>query len=301
MEQRQDLRVALVQTDLHWQDKTANLALLEEKIWSLKNSCDLIVLPEMFPTGFSMESALLAEPMNLQVHKWMKQLAAQTGAVITGTAIISEGGNYYNRLLWVLPDGSTQHYDKRHLFRMANEDASFAAGEEVPEVFMLVDEKGNLKNIGLQEVKDKAATVMAAKLHEVNLTLKQLFFLGLDDKETLINLGLCSAADVLQFALEKKLLLFPGDKDMIVMLHEIEYMLNGKQHQVSSSLVVTGDDHIHTAMAKTVGLPLGIAAKLILNGEINLTGLHIPILPEIYKPVLEILSRNGIVFQEINS
>jgi saccharopine dehydrogenase (NADP+, L-glutamate forming) len=70
---------------------------------------------------------------------------------------------------------------------------------------------------------------------------------------------------------------------------------------VSSSLVVTGDDHIHTAMAKTVGLPLGIAAKLILNGEINLTGLHIPILPEIYKPVLEILSRNGIVFQEINS
>lgn len=132
MEQIPDLRVALVQTDLHWQDKTANLALLEEKIWSLKNTCDLIVLPEMFATGFSMESALLSEPMNLQVHKWMKQLAAQTGSVITGTAIISEGGNYYNRLLWVLPDGSTQHYDKRHLFRMANEDASFAPGTELP-------------------------------------------------------------------------------------------------------------------------------------------------------------------------
>ena len=132
MEQRQDLRVALVQTDLHWQDKTANLALLEEKIWSLKNSCDLIVLPEMFATGFSMESALLAEPMNLQVHKWMKQLAAQTGSVITGTVIISEGGNYYNRLLWVEPNGNTQYYDKRHLFRMANEDASFAPGEQLP-------------------------------------------------------------------------------------------------------------------------------------------------------------------------
>ena len=132
MEQNPDLRVALVQTDLHWQDKTANLALLEEKIWSLKNSCDLIVLPEMFATGFSMESALLAEPMNLQVHKWMKQLAAQTGSVITGTVIISEGGNYYNRLLWVMPDGTTQHYDKRHLFRMANEDASFAPGEQLP-------------------------------------------------------------------------------------------------------------------------------------------------------------------------
>jgi predicted amidohydrolase len=132
MEPRQDLRVALVQTDLHWQDKTANLALLEEKIWSLKNTCDLIVLPEMFPTGFSMESAALAEPMNLQVHKWMKQLAAQTGAVITGSAIISEGGNFYNRLLWVAPTGSTQTYDKRHLFRMANEDASFAAGAQLP-------------------------------------------------------------------------------------------------------------------------------------------------------------------------
>ena len=132
MAQNLDLRVALVQTDLHWQDKTANLALLEEKVWSLKNTCDLIVLPEMFATGFSMESALLAEPMNLQVHKWMKQLAAQTGSVITGTVIISEGGNYYNRLLWVLPDGTTQHYDKRHLFRMANEDASFASGTELP-------------------------------------------------------------------------------------------------------------------------------------------------------------------------
>jgi predicted amidohydrolase len=132
MAQTSDLRVALVQTDLHWQDKTANLAMLEEKIWSLKDSCDLIVLPEMFPTGFSMESALLAEPMNLQVHKWMKQLAAQTGAVITGSAIISEAGNFYNRLLWVTPTGSTQTYDKRHLFRMANEDASFAPGEQLP-------------------------------------------------------------------------------------------------------------------------------------------------------------------------
>jgi predicted amidohydrolase len=132
MAQTPDLRVALVQTDLHWQDKTANLAMLEEKIWSLKDSCDLIVLPEMFPTGFSMDSATLAEPMNLQVHKWMKQLAAQTGSVITGTVIISEGGNYYNRMLWVERDGNTQTYDKRHLFRMANEDASFAPGEQLP-------------------------------------------------------------------------------------------------------------------------------------------------------------------------
>ena len=73
MEKRPALRIALVQTDLHWQDKTANLAALEEKIWSLKDACDLIVLPEMFPTGFSMDSAALAEPMNLQVHKWIRK------------------------------------------------------------------------------------------------------------------------------------------------------------------------------------------------------------------------------------
>lgn len=132
MEKRPALRIALVQTDLHWQDKTANLATLEEKIWSLKDACDLIVLPEMFPTGFSMDSAALAEPMNLQVHKWMKQMATQTGAVITGSAIISEEENYFNRLLWVDPSGLTQTYDKRHLFRMANEDASFAPGEQLP-------------------------------------------------------------------------------------------------------------------------------------------------------------------------
>ena len=127
-----EIRIALVQTDLHWQDKTANLAMLEEKIWELKNKVDLIILPEMFPTGFSMEAAKLSEPMNLTVCRWMKQMAAQTHATLTGTAIISEGGNYYNRLLWVSPDGSIQHYDKRHLFRMAKEDQTFSAGLELP-------------------------------------------------------------------------------------------------------------------------------------------------------------------------
>src|SRR5690606_7882392 len=127
-----ELRIALVQTDLHWEDKTANLAMLEEKIWGLKKKVDLIVLPEMFHTGFSMEAAKLAEPMNLTICKWMKQMAAQTKATITGSAIISEGGKYYNRLLWVGPDGYTEHYDKRHLFRMANEDHIFSPGLKLP-------------------------------------------------------------------------------------------------------------------------------------------------------------------------
>lgn len=132
MEKSPEIRIALVQTDLHWQDKTANLAMLEEKIWGLSGKVDLIILPEMFTTGFTMDAEKLAEPMNLTVCKWMKQLAAQTQATLTGSAIITEGGKFYNRLLWVNPDGYTEHYDKRHLFRMAEEHETFSAGQKLP-------------------------------------------------------------------------------------------------------------------------------------------------------------------------
>ena len=82
------------------------------------------------------------------------------------------------------------------------------------------------------------------------------------------------------------------------MLHEIEYEINGEKNSIKSSLIVKGDDHIRTAMAKTVGLPLGIAAKLILEGKIKESGLHIPIIPTIYEPVFDELKKMGIVFQE---
>ena len=90
----------------------------------------------------------------------------------------------------------------------------------------------------------------------------------------------------------------PHDKDMIVMLHEIGYEINGGNKEVRSGLVVTGEDQMKTAMAKTVGLPLGIAAKLILQNKIKLTGLHIPVLPEIYEPVLTELEEHDIKFHE---
>jgi saccharopine dehydrogenase-like NADP-dependent oxidoreductase len=135
-------------------------------------------------------------------------------------------------------------------------------------------------------------------MHEANLTLKQLFFLGMDDDETIINKGFCSAADVMQLAIEKKLALQADDKDMIVMLHEVEYTVHGQQSTVNSSLVVKGENSLRTAMAKTVGLPLGIAAKLILNGTIKLTGLHIPTKKEIYEPVLKELEDYEIKFHE---
>lgn len=129
----------------------------------------------------------------------------------------------------------------------------------------------------------------------------QFDFLGWDDA-TFINTGHCSAADVLQFILEKKWVLEEDDRDMIVMLHEIAYVV--KSHpaergiKVKSELVVKGENNLHTAMAKTVGLPLGIAATLLLEGKINETGLQIPIIAGIYEPVLKVLAEHGIVFHE---
>jgi hypothetical protein len=92
--------------------------------------------------------------------------------------------------------------------------------------------------------------------------------------------------------------LHPADKDMIVMLHEIEYVLNDQQSKLRTTLIVKGENSLRTAMAKTVGLPLGIAAKLILKEKIRLKGLHIPVVKEIYKPVLHELELQGIRFDE---
>jgi saccharopine dehydrogenase-like NADP-dependent oxidoreductase len=172
------------------------------------------------------------------------------------------------------------------------------SGGDVDKDFLVVGKDGDLQNMDLDKIKNDAAEIVANKMHEANLTLKQLFFLGMDDDETIINKGFCSAADVMQLALEKKLALQTDDKDMIVMLHEIEYAVGSQQSAVSSSLVVEGENNLRTAMAKTVGLPLGIAAKLILNGTIDLTGLHIPTKKEIYEPVLKELEEHGIKFKE---
>jgi saccharopine dehydrogenase-like NADP-dependent oxidoreductase len=183
---------------------------------------------------------------------------------------------------------------------MEAENEAEKEGAKMPESFMTADDKGNIEEVEIGKVKNRAASFLAHKMHEANLTLKQLFFLGLDDQDTKVNKGLCSAADILQFAVEKKLALRPYDKDMIVMLHEIEYVVNSQQSTINSSLVVKGENNLRTAMAKTVGLPLGIAAKLILNGKIRLTGLHIPASKEIYEPVLNELENYGVKFQEEN-
>ncbi len=124
-----------------------------------------------------------------------------------------------------------------------------------------------------------------------------LKYLGLFEND-LVPSTAKTSADILQFLIETKLKMEPADKDMIVMLHEFKYVLDDKEHQLKSCLVVKGEDSLRTAMAKTVGLPLGIAAKLILNETIKLKGLHIPTVKEIYEPVLEALEKAGIKFTE---
>ena len=125
----QDLAVTLIQSNLHWENSVANLAMFEEKIWKIDGPTDVIVLPEMFSTGFSINAPALAEMMNLTTFKWMKQMAQQTGALLLGSFIAKENGKYFNRMLWMQPDGNFKIYDKRHLFRMANEHKTYAAGE----------------------------------------------------------------------------------------------------------------------------------------------------------------------------
>ena len=127
----QDLRVTIIQSDLHWEDIGANLASFEEKIWRIGQSTDVIVLPEMFTTGFTMKANKLAEHMNMRTFRWMRQMADQTGALILGSFIANVHDRFYNRLLWMEPGGNFKTYDKRHLFRMAEEQQVYAQGESL--------------------------------------------------------------------------------------------------------------------------------------------------------------------------
>lgn len=124
----QDLSVTLIQTPLYWQNREANLAMLEEKIWEIQGKTDLIILPEMFNSGFTMDATSVAEPMNFTTFKWMRQMAAQTKAVVIGSYVVKENDQYFNRLIWMQPDGNWDSYDKKHLFRMAKEHDHYSSG-----------------------------------------------------------------------------------------------------------------------------------------------------------------------------
>jgi omega-amidase len=124
----QDLNVCLIQSDLVWEDKTANLLLFEQTISGIEGSPDLIVLPEMFSTGFSMNVKLCAEQEQDKTLRWMQMMASLKSCVLAGSLMISEDKQLKNKLFWVHPDGSYQTYDKKHLFRFAREDEHYQAG-----------------------------------------------------------------------------------------------------------------------------------------------------------------------------
>lgn len=126
----QELKVSTIQSHLYWEDKSKNLEMFENLIENISEDSDVILLPEMFNTGFSMNSTQLYEEMNGKLIQWMKRMAAKKNAAIAGSAIIKEGDHYYNRLLWVDEEGNINHYNKRHLFGLGDEHKHYTAGEE---------------------------------------------------------------------------------------------------------------------------------------------------------------------------
>ncbi|MDO9260769.1 MAG: amidohydrolase [Flavobacteriaceae bacterium] len=126
---KSQLQVSIIQADLFWEDKSANLQQFEEKIQGI-SSTDVIILPEMFTTGFTMNPKPLAEKMNGKTVHWMLQMASQKKSLVIGSIIIDDNAHYYNRLIAAFPDGSIQFYDKKHLFTLANEHHFYQAGNQ---------------------------------------------------------------------------------------------------------------------------------------------------------------------------
>jgi predicted amidohydrolase len=124
------LTITTIQADLQWEDKEANLQHFSEKIHGIREYTEVVVLPEMFSTGFSMKPEFLAEQMDGPTIQWMKRTAAEKRIILTGSLIIGEEGNYFNRLIWMLPNGEYGYYDKRHRFAYAGENEHYTAGNK---------------------------------------------------------------------------------------------------------------------------------------------------------------------------
>lgn len=124
------LTINLIQSDLKWEDKAANLKMLEQKIAMLPGDSHIAILPETFSTGFSMRPQDLAETMEGTTVEWMRAIAVKYRKIITGSIIVEDEGHYYNRLIWMQPNGTAYHYDKRHLFGYGGEDEHFSPGDK---------------------------------------------------------------------------------------------------------------------------------------------------------------------------
>jgi len=126
----QNLNLLLVQTKLHWENIEANLKMFDQKLQNVNDEIDLILLPEMFSTGFSMNAADIAEDMDGSAMKWLKEKSSSLNVVITGSLMIKENNQYFNRLIWMTPSQNYQTYDKRHLFSLAREESVYSKGKD---------------------------------------------------------------------------------------------------------------------------------------------------------------------------
>lgn len=126
----QDLKVSFIQYNTAWQDIPANLSRLSDLISEVPSDSDLLILPETFSTGFTMDPSNWAEEMDGSAVNWMKENAVSKNLIIGGSLVISENGQYYNRFVFAFPDGSVQYYNKRHLFSLTGEDKEYAKGHK---------------------------------------------------------------------------------------------------------------------------------------------------------------------------
>jgi omega-amidase len=135
---KEDIHITLIQTNLHWENSEANLEMFSHKIAAHHEITDLILLPEMFSTGFSMKPERFAETMDGRAMQWMKGTAQKKNAVICGSLMMKDGDKFFNRLMWMRPDGSFEFYDKRHLFGLGEEHNHYSSGNKK----ILVELKG---------------------------------------------------------------------------------------------------------------------------------------------------------------
>lgn len=124
------MKIAIIQSDLYWEDASKNRKSFESKVNQIDSEVNLVVLPEMFSTGFTMNAAEVAETMEGETVLWLQSLAKQKNFAITGSLIIVENEKYYNRMMFVFPSGEIQYYDKRHLFSLAGEDKCYTNGNK---------------------------------------------------------------------------------------------------------------------------------------------------------------------------
>lgn len=125
-----NIKVTLIQSPIHWENPAANRQMFEEKINQITDPTEVVVLPEVFTTGFTMEPAAVAEPHGGETFQWMKRIAADKNIVLVGSFATEENGKYFNRLIWMQPDGKHYQYDKKHLFTHAGESRNFTPGSE---------------------------------------------------------------------------------------------------------------------------------------------------------------------------